>query len=53
MNTTIANRQIINLVRFANVSSGSHNQGFVTDSNGVFIGLVHFESCSNCDPSEI
>ena len=35
------------------LSSGSHNQGFVTDSNGVFIGVVHFESCSNRDPSEI
>ena len=36
-----------------NESSGSHNQGFVADSNGVFIGAVHFESCSNRDPSEI
>ena len=53
MNTTIASRQIINLVRFANESSGSHNQGFVTDSNGVFIGVVHFEPCSNRDPSQI
>ena len=53
MNTTIANRQIINLVRFANESSGSHNQGFVTDSNGGFIGVVYFGSCSNRDPSEI